>query len=427
MPAELQASAVLADGDVVVVRTLNPADAAEVLALHARLTGRDRHFRFFGSGPSGPDEFAARVSDDSGPGHAEVGCFLRGALIGVAHYEVLADPTEAEMGLVVDGEVRTHGVATLLLEHLVSIGRRAGVRKLVAEVLAENSQMLRVITDLGLPFQASSGGPERHVSVPLDPSESYLDKVVQRDVVADTASLDHLLRPSSIAVIGAGRRPGSVGHAVPVNILDSGYPGSILAVNPNAEEILGVPCVRSVAELIETPELAVICLPAAAAAVEDCGRCGVAAIVLIPSGLTGTAAGARVLEAVRRYGMRLVGPNCLGVLTTEPGHALNATFLRDRVPAGHIGILTQSGGVAIALAEALAHLGLGVSNLVSTGDKYDVSGNDLLLWWMGESRTKVAVLYLESFGNPRKFSRFARMLARTKPVLAVRAGSSDAA
>jgi GNAT superfamily N-acetyltransferase len=124
---------------VVVVRTLNPADAAEVLALHARLTGRDRHFRFFGSGPSGPDEFAARVSDDSGPGHAEVGCFLRGALIGVAHYEVLADPTEAEMGLVVDGEVRTHGVATLLLEHLVSIGRRAGVRKLVAEVLAENS------------------------------------------------------------------------------------------------------------------------------------------------------------------------------------------------------------------------------------------------------------------------------------------------
>jgi succinyl-CoA synthetase alpha subunit/GNAT superfamily N-acetyltransferase len=429
MMVSMQERAVLADGNVALVRTLYPADAPDVLALHTRLTERDRYFRFFGPGPSTLDKIATRIAAESGSAHGAVGCFVRSALVGVANFELLPGSADAEIALVVDGDAQAHGVATLLLEYLVSIARHEGIRRFVAEVLAENSKMIRVFADLGLPFEASVSGPEREVTLLLDQTDTYLDAIGHRDLVADTASLGHLFRPSSVAVIGAGRRPGSVGHAVLMNLLDGGYTGKIQTVNPSAEQILGVRCAHSVSELPETPELAVICLPADAAvsAVEDCGRRGVSAVVVISSGLTGTDAGVRARDAVRRFGMRMVGPNCLGVATTEPGHTLNATFLRDPVPPGNVGIVTQSGGVGIAFAESLANLGLGISNFVSTGDKYDVSGNDMLLWWMGDTRTELAVLYLESFGNPRKFGRLARTLARSKPVLAVRAGSGEIA
>jgi acyl-CoA synthetase (NDP forming) len=211
------------------------------------------------------------------------------------------------------------------------------------------------------------------------------------------------------------------------NLLDGGYPGRLTAVNPHADEIAGVPCRPSVAELLETPDLAVICVPAAAVpeAVEECGREGIPAVVVISAGLSGTDLAARVLTSVRRHGLRLVGPNCVGVVNTAVG--MDATFTRGGIPAGEVGIVTQSGGVGIALVELLRQLGLGVSTMVSTGDKYDVSGNDLLLWWRHDDHTSAAVLYLESFGNPRKFSRLARGLARTKPVIAVRSAESDVA
>lgn len=181
--------------------------------------------------------------------------------------------------------------------------------------------------------------------------------------------------------------------------------------------------------LADPPELAVICLPPpeAADAVEECGRSGVRAVVVISSGITGTPHEERMRRSIRRYGLRMVGPNCLGVASTEPGQELDATFLAGPVPAGRVGVVTQSGGVAIALAGALASLGLGISSVVSTGDKYDVSGNDLLAWWGNDRRTEIAVLYLESFGNPRRFTRLARALARTKPVVAVRVGTGETA
>ena len=420
--------ALLSGGDVVLVRPLHPADTAEVLGLHTRLTRQDTYFRFFGA-PSGLDKLAAEMTADPGPGHYAVGCYRRGELVGVANYEVLKESTDAEVALVVDAAVRTQGVATLLMEHLVSHARKAGLKRFLAEVLAENAKVLHVFSDLGLRFEASIGGPERDVVMILDEDAAYLDAVLERDSVADAASLKHLFEPSSIAVIGAGRRPGSVGHAVLANLVASGYPGPVEVVNPHAREILAVPSVPSVAALSLTPELAVVCLPAPAAAeaVEECGKRGVRAVVIISSGLTGTESGDRVRAAVREHGMRLVGPNCLGVVSTDPDRPYDLTFLGTRVKPGNIGVVTQSGGVGIALAESLGDLGLGMSTLVSTGDKYDVSANDLLMWWTADRRTELAVLYLESFGNPRKFGRLARQLARTRPVLAVRSGSGDTA
>ncbi|MBE1495692.1 acyl-CoA synthetase (NDP forming)/GNAT superfamily N-acetyltransferase [Amycolatopsis lexingtonensis] len=428
MSVEAGSRALLAGGDVVLVRPLHPADTAEVLALHTRLTQQDTYFRFFGA-PSRLDRLAAEIAADPGPGHYAVGCYRRGELLGVANYEVLDGSADAEVALVVDETVRTQGVATLLLEHLVSHARKTGLRRFLAEVLAENAKVLHVFKDLGLSFEASVGGPERDVVLNLDEDPAYLDAVLKRDSVADAASLAHLFKPSSIAVIGAGRRPGSVGHAVLANLTASGFRGPVEVVNPHARAILGVRSVPSVAELTRTPELAVICLPAPAAAdaVEACGKRGVRAVVVISSGLTGTGFGERVHAAVREYGMRLVGPNCLGVVSTDPAHPYDLTFLATPVRPGNIGVVTQSGGVGIALAESLGDLGLGVSTLVSTGDKYDVSGNDLLMWWTADLRTELVVLYLESFGNPRKFGRLARQLARTRPVLAVRSGSGDTA
>ncbi|WP_236794269.1 bifunctional GNAT family N-acetyltransferase/acetate--CoA ligase family protein [Amycolatopsis sp. GM8] len=426
MPRDEGASAVLADGEVVLIRPLRPRDVDAVLALHEGLDERDRYLRFFGS-PSGLDRLCARIAGELGPTHGAVGAFRQDQLIGVAHFEAGGDPAEAEVALAVDGHAQAHGVGTLLLEHLASVARALGIRRFTGEVLAENTRMVRVFADLGLPYRMSPGGPERQFVLVLEPGENYWTALAERERVADVASLRSVLQPESVAVIGASRYPGSIGHAVLRNLLDGGFPGKLFAVNPHATEISGVPCAPSVLDLPECPDLAIVCVPAAAAAdaVEQCGRCGVHAVVVISAGLTGTGFGERVIAAARTYGMRLVGPNCVGV--ANPGAGLNATFVPGAVPAGPVGVVSQSGGFGIALLESLRRLGIGLSSLVSTGDKYDVSGNDLLMWWQRDPQTEIAVLYLESFGNPRKFGRLARALAREKPVVAIRTGETEVA
>ncbi|KAA9160208.1 GNAT family N-acetyltransferase [Amycolatopsis acidicola] len=419
-------NAVLADGEVVLVRPLTPADTDAVLRLHDGLDRRDRYLRFFGV-PAGLPELARRIAATPGPRHGAVGAFRQHRLVGVAHYEVGRDPVEAEVALAVDGRAQAHGVGTLLLEHLGSMARTWGLRRFTGQVLAENTRMLRVFSDLGLPYEISAGGPERDFVLALDPGDGYWDAVAERERVADVASLRAVLRPASIAVAGASRNPGSVGHAVLANLVDAGYAGKLTAVNPHATEIDGIPCAPSVLDLPDAPELVVVCVPAPAVpeVVEQSGERGARAVVVISAGLTGTGLGARVAAAARRYGMRLVGPNCVGV--ADPGARLNATFVPGPVPEGPVGVVTQSGGFGIAVLEELRELGIGLSSLVSTGDKYDVSGNDLLLWWQRDHGTAIAVLYLESFGNPRKFGRLARALARVKPVVAIRTGDTEVA
>lgn len=421
--------ALLADGRVVQIRELVPADEIDVLDLHTRLSERDHYLRFF-SPTAKLTDVAQRITRGEDGRHAGLGAYLDGALIGVANYEVLGNaPDTAEIAMIVDGTAQAHGVGTLLLEHLASVGRARGLLQFIAEVLAENHRMIKVFIDAGLGYRTSTTGPEREVVICLEPDERYLDAIGERERVADVASLGGLLRPRSVVVVGAGRKPGSVGNAVLRNLAAADFTGKLAAVNPHADVIAGVQCWSSVAELPDVPDLAVICVPAAAVpdTVEQCGRRGIRAAVVISAGLSGSELGPRTLDAVRRHGMRLVGPNCVGVVNTDPAIRLDATFARGAASAGRVGVVTQSGGVGIALLESLRQLGLGVSTLVSTGDKYDVSGNDLLLWWRDDPSTDLAVLYLESFGNPRKFSRVARALARTKPVLAVRPAGSEVA
>ena len=422
--------ALLTDGRIVSIRQLVESDKAAVLRLHEQLPEQDRYLRFFTLGQAHLATFATRLTTEDDAHRGALGAFANSELIGVAHYEVLDDPTKAEIALVVNHTIQAHGLGTLLLEHLVSLARERGVQHFVAEVLAENHQMIDVFINCGLAVSISHDGPVLHLTMPLNLDERYLNAVTQREQRADSASLRSILRPSVVAVIGVSRREDSIGQAILRRIDEGGFTGQLFAINPHATQIAGIPSYASVAALPETPDLAVVCVPASAVpdVAEQCGRRGVPALLVITAGITGDQPlqGA-LLDAVRQHGMRLVGPNCLGVVNTDPQIRLDATFSDLAARTGPIGVATQSGGAGIALLDQLGHLGLGVSTLVSLGDRYDVSSNDLLRWWLGDDRTQIAVLYLESFGNPHKFSRLARLLAQRKPVLALRTGTTAAA
>lgn len=422
--------ALLSDGRIVSIRQLDASDTAAVLRLHEQLPERDRYLRFFTLGSAHLAAFATRLTTTDDAHRGALGAFVDGKLAGVAHYEVLDDPAEAEVALVVNHAIQAHGVGTLLLEHLVSLARDRGVQRFVAEVLAENRRMMDVFVHCGLTASVSHDGPVLHLRMPLDLSERYLDAVTERERQADSASLRPVLAPRVVAVIGASRRDGSIGHAILRRIGEGGFTGRLFAVNPHATEIAGIPSYPSVAALPEVPDLAVVCVPAPAVpgVAQQCGRRGVRGLLVITAGLTGDEPLRRALfDAVRQHGMRLIGPNCLGLVNTDPRVRLDATFSDLAAPSGPVGVATQSGGAGIALLDQLGHLGLGVSTLVSLGDRYDVSSNDVLRWWLGDDRTEIAALYLESFGNPHKFSRLARRLAARKPVIAVRTGTTEKA
>ncbi|MEW2522051.1 bifunctional acetate--CoA ligase family protein/GNAT family N-acetyltransferase [Actinacidiphila alni] len=425
------AYALLTDGRTVEIRSAGPGDHEQVLRLYDRMSAEYRRMRFLGTSRTGAAEAAERDCAPRRPGHRALLARHEGTVVGVAGYETGEDRGSAEIALAVADDFHRVGVGTLLVEHLVHAARAEGITAFTADALVANHAVLEVFTDLGLPVARRFAGSDVHCTIALDAGsdadERYLDAVAERGSSADAASLRALLRPASIAVVGAGTKPGSVGRAVLVNLRRAGFTGRLYAVNPHAHSIVRTPCYPSVADLPHPPELAVLAVPADAVpeVAEQCGRTGVRALVVLTSGL-GARQTAALMAAVRRYGMRLVGPNCLGVANTDETARLDATFAAHRPLPGSAGVAVQSGGVGIALLSGLARLGIGVSSFVSLGDKYDVSGNDLLQWWEGDGVTDLAVLHVESFGNPRAFSRTARRVARRMPVLTVDAGRSQA-
>jgi predicted CoA-binding protein len=286
------------------------------------------------------------------------------------------------------------GVATLLLEHLGSVARRQGVHTFIAPVLTTNTQMLKVLADAGLRvrWQLTDDVLEVRVDLPGDDAdpqwEPYLEAVGKRESRADIASLRRVFRPASMAVVGAGRRTGSVGRTILRNIVTGGFAGPVYAVNPHAGSLEGVPCFSSVKDLPEAPDLAVVAVPppAVARVAHECGRRGVKALVVITAELD-DALGAELLAACRSYGMRVVGPNCFGVAV--PGIGLDAAFAARHPVPGNIGLVTQSGGLGFAVVDCLSRLGLGVSTFVSVGNRYDVSANDMPRWCRQAGRSPV--------------------------------------
>jgi acyl-CoA synthetase (NDP forming)/GNAT superfamily N-acetyltransferase len=424
--------ALLADGTTVEIREARPDDFDAVLAMHEAMAPDNIYLRFFSYSRRSAETEARRICRDPAPGNAALLALRDGELLGVASYAGLTgNPAQAEVAFAVADHMHHRGIATLLLEHLVSLARSRHITTFTADTLTENTAMLKVFADAGLPVQRHYADGVYELTFPLPRDEdgtaldTYLSAVAERESSADVASLRHIFAPESVVVIGASRRRDAIGRVILENIRGGGYAGRLYTVNPRARQIDGERCLDSALDLPEPADLAVIAVPAPAVlgVAGQCGQRGVRSLVVITSGLD-PAACADLLAVCRRHGMRLVGPDCFGVAV--PGIGLDATFAASRLRPGVAGVMSQSGGVGVALASQLSRLGIGISSFASMGSKLDVSGNDMLMWWEHDDVTRLAVLYLESFGNPRKFARTARRVGAMMPVLTVRAGHSAA-
>ena len=415
--------ALLADGTTVEIRPATPDDFDAVKAMHDAMSPDNSYLRFFNMSRLSGEMEARRICRNPAPGGAALLALADGELAGVASYVPRRDqPGKAEVSFAVADHMHHRGIATLLLEHLVSLARSRQIVTFTAETLTENKAMLQVFANAGLPVERryKDGVYELTFPLPSRDMDSYLDVVAERERSADVASLRHIFAPESVAVIGASRRRGTVGRAILDNIRAAGYGGRLYTVNPRARQIGGERCLASPLDLPEPADLAVIALPAAKVldVAEQCGQRGVRSLVVVTAGLD-AAQSADLLAVCRRHGMRLVGPDCFGVAV--PGIGLDATFAVQPARAGVTGLVMQSGGLGFALVDHLSRLGIGISSFASVGDKLDVSGNDMLLWWERDGLTRLAILYIESFGNSRKFARTARRVSAAMPVLTVQA------
>jgi acetate---CoA ligase (ADP-forming) len=421
---------ILRSGGTLRLRPPRAADGDAALAFFTGLSERSLYRRFHGF----PGLRRETVEAFLDPDWTE-----RGSLVGVrddeivalANYVRLRDPARAEVAFAVSDALQGQGVGTRLLEQLAATAAAAGISTFVADVMPDNAPMLGVFADAGFAVSRRIEGGTTEVQLDIAPTEAYRAAVDERDHVAVVASLTSFFEPKAVAVVGASTRRGSIGGELFRNILDSGFAGIAYPVNPKATSVAGVRAYPSVSDLPDPVDLAVFCVPGESVLGEAQAalRKGTRALCVISAGFAEMGAdGIRrqdeLLAVVRAHGARLIGPNCLGIFSAGP--RLNATFAPHAFPPGNIGFSSQSGALGLAVLERSASRGLGLSAFVSIGNKADVSSNDLLEYWEDDPSTDLILLYLESFGNPRKFARLARRIARKKPILAMKGGRTSA-
>jgi acetate---CoA ligase (ADP-forming) len=432
--------AVLRDGGSVLIRAIRPSDRPALDALFRQLSPQSMQFRFFGAKKALTSHELADLADldfEARFGlaaiHREDG---RDQIMGVAHLFRSSQPGEpprAEFAVSVADEHHGRGIGTVLLEHLARVGRASGIQEFEALALAENADMLKVFADSGFAVKQTVAEGVFHIVFPIHQTERFLEASLTRERQAAALSVRAFFDPAAVAVVGASRREGTIGRTIVDNLLRCGFRGPIYPVNPKAQEIAGLRCYPSVRAIGAKVDLAVIAVPAPAVeqVVAECAQAGARGVVVISAGFAEASAEGRAMQErlrrlVRSAGLRMVGPNCMGVLNTNPSIALNATFAPAWPPAGNVSILSQSGALGLAMLEHAAALNIGVADFASVGNKADVSSNDLISYWADNPRTDVIALYLESFGNPRKFARLAPEVARRKPIVAVKSGRSAA-
>lgn len=428
-PGQWASDVVLADGSTAHVRPIRPDDRDRLAAFHGRQSAESIYLRYFTPRPTLSESDLERFTNVD---YVERMAFLAlsgDEIIGVARYDRWSERDDAEVAFMVDDERHGQGIATVLLEFLAEAARQAGFRRFSAQVLPSNRKMLSVFRQAGFETTSEFGDGVIEVMLNIEPSAEASAAIEQRGHLAEARSVARLLAPESIAVIGAGRRPGGLGHQVVTNLLAAGFTGPIFPVNPSADRVAGLPAYPSLLELPQSVDQVVVAVPASAvsATVVDAARSRVQSLVIVSSGFSETGAAGAASEAdliglARRYGMRVVGPNCLGVINTDPAVQLHASHTPVMPSAGPVGLLSQSGALGTAILEHAESVGLGISTFVEAGNKADVSANDLLQYWEDDDRTELVLLHLESFGNARRFSRIARRVARRKPVIAVRSG-----
>ncbi|MEV4772435.1 bifunctional acetate--CoA ligase family protein/GNAT family N-acetyltransferase [Micromonospora humida] len=417
----------LSDGSTVGLRPIRPQDAPEIVAMHGRFSERTRYLRYFSPYPRIPERDLHRfVTVDHRDREAFV--VLAGdRIVAVGRYERLGPAApEAEVAFVVEDAYQGRGIGSVLLEHLADAARRAGIGHFVAEVLPTNGAMLRVFADFGYQVQRQFADGVVHLTFPIAPTEATLAVQRGREHRTEARSIARLLAPRGVAVYGASATGQGVGAALLGHLRDGGYPGAVVPVHPGARTVAGLPAYPSAADAGVAVDLAVVAVPpdAAAGVVADAAAAGAHGLVVISAGFAeagpaGAAAQRSLVRAAHAAGMRVVGPNCLGVANTDERVRLNATLAPVLPAPGRVGFFSQSGAFGVALLAQAQRRGLGLSSFVSAGNRADVSGNDLLQYWQDDPGTDVILLYLETFGNPRKFARLARRIGRAKPVVAL--------
>lgn len=428
----LDGPVLLKDGRPAYLRVAGPGDVDRLARLLERSSESARHFRFFG-GVSPREGAQALLTKGPGAGLTLVVTMgEEGEIVGVGSFTPCGDG-EAEVAFLVEDRFQGKGVGTLLLERIALAASREGIERLIGFVKPDNEKMINVFRSSG--FEVSQHWEDGHIQISLDiePTRTSTETAEARDHLATIRSLEPFFHPRSVAVIGASRNPGSIGYRVLQNIITSGYTGPVFPVNPKADVVASIPAYASVKDVPRPVDLAVIAVPQPAVlqVVEECAEKGVRALVVLTAGFAETGVEGkelqkRLVEKVRGHGMRMVGPNCLGLLNLDPRTRLNATFAPTQPLPGRVAMSSQSGALGLAIIEYARELGLGLSSFVSVGNKADVSGNDLLQYWEDDPQTDLILLYLESFGNPRRFSRIARRVGKKKPILAVKSGRTSA-
>ncbi len=423
---------VLADGESAFVRPMGPDDAAALRAFHERQPSEAQYRRFFSPKPTLSDTEIRHFTEIDFRDRVALVLELHGEFVAWASYERWQARPDADVAFMVDAEQRGKGIATLLLEHLAAIARANGITRFTAETLADNRSMLAVFSRAGWPVRRQFDSGIVDVEFPLVDTEQFVDSVEGREHRADSRAVARLLLPRSIAVIGASQRPGSIGAELWRNVQRSGVP--VFAVNPHHTTLDGQPCYPSVDAVPDDVWLAVVAVPAAQlpATIDQCiakrvrGAVVVTAVDDMPSLDMPSLDMPGLVEHARRNGVRLIGPASMGIAASaQPnGHGLSAALVPIDLPRGSIAISMQSGSLGSSLLRLAGQMSMGISWFVSLGDKSDISGNDLLQFWEDDDATGVIGLYTESFGNPRKFARIARRVARRRPIVAVRTGAA---
>ncbi|MGH3510352.1 MAG: GNAT family N-acetyltransferase [Nocardioidaceae bacterium] len=428
-PRHWEADVLLRDGQTAHVRPIVPADREGLVEFYAQVSAESKYLRFFAPMPVLSDRDLTHFVEVDHHDRVALVLTLAEHIVAVARFDRIAGTDEAEVAFLVQDAHQRRGIAQLLLEHLAQAGRERRVGRFLADVLPENHRMIQVFRDTGYEVAGGYEDGVLRMEFPIDPTDTAVGVMVAREHRAEAASIQRFFDAKSVAVVGASRRDHTIGHALVRNLLAGDYQGRVYAVNPAAEVVAGMPAYPSVQAIPGSVDVAIVAVPAAAIpdVVLDCAAKGVLGLVVVSAGFAesgpeGLAAQRRLLGLVRSHGLRLIGPNCLGIINTAAEQSLNASLAPSIPPRGRVGFFCQSGALGVVILEKVARRGLGLSTFLNAGNRADVSGNDLLQFWEEDTATEVVLLYLESIGNPRKFSRIARRVSRAKPVVVVRSG-----
>ncbi|WP_328710676.1 GNAT family N-acetyltransferase [Microbispora hainanensis] len=426
-PAHWEADVVLSDGGTAHVRPIRPDDADMLRSFYSRLSAESIYFRYFGPRPRLTDKDVVWFTNVDYDNRVALIATIGTEMVAVVRYDRVQPRDHAEVAFLVEDAHQGRGVAAVLMEHLRAAARERGIKTFIADVLPGNHRMMGLFRQAGYTAQSQFEDGVVRMTLDLSSTETALEVRLAREHRAEARSIARLLTPESVAVIGASREPGGIGQTVLRNLLAADFTGPVYPVHRHVRAVAGVRAYRSVSAIDGEVDLAVLAVPAEGVLelVEECAEKGVKGLVVVSSGFgeTGPEGRARQEELVRiarAYGIRVVGPNCLGIANTDPAVRLNATLAATLPGRGRVGFFSQSGALGTALLQRVAQRGMGISTFVSAGNRADVSGNDLLQYWEEDPATDVILLYLESIGNPRKFTRLARRISRSKPIVVVK-------